>query len=98
MSTPMSARKRMPCLLGNPFLRQPGGVLKGLLNVFSLQVGISLKNLLDRGAIGNLTDDHGHRDAHSTNTRPAAQDLSLKGNSLKHGVSPLSINMGSHPL
>src|SRR5438876_898293 len=41
---------------------QPGGVLKGLLDVLSLQVRVILEDLVEGGAVSDLAHDHGHRD------------------------------------
>jgi len=39
---------------------QPGRILEGLLAVLSLEVRVSLEDLLERSAAGDLPDDHRH--------------------------------------
>lgn len=45
------------------FLGQPAGVVERLLDVLPLEVRIALEDLLDGGAVRDLPDDHGDRDA-----------------------------------
>src|ERR1043166_9365864 len=82
----MSARNRTYCFLSgmNLLLRKPSGIFDGLLNVLLLQVGVTLKDLLKVSPVSDLTNNHRNRDTHSTYARPAAHDLGIKRNSIKH--------------
>ena len=68
---------KFPCLLGtscgNRFqfvdglFRQPGGISQSLLNVFWLQVGIVLDDLIRRHPISYQVQDQRDSDAHPPN-------------------------------
>ena len=60
--------------LSNFLACQPGCVLEGLLNVFSLQVGIPLENLVEAGPVGDLADDHRHGNAHAADAGASSHD------------------------
>src|SRR5258708_32582130 len=73
------------------FSRQPSCVLKGLLNVFLLEVGIVLDDLLD----GRALRDQGHyvadSDPHAADARSAAHDLGAKGDEVESHWVPLLV-------
>jgi hypothetical protein len=76
---------------------EPGRVLKGLLNVLSLQVRVSLQDLLERRTVGDLPDDHRHGDAHPTDACPAAHDLRIEGDPVEHGVPSCHFPLTTRP-
>lgn len=73
----------------NFFVRQPGCILDSLLNIVLLKVWITAEDLFNRCAMGDLTDDYGHADPHSANRRPAAVNLRVECNAIKHSLHSL---------
>jgi hypothetical protein len=59
------------------------GVVHSLLNILGIKVGVFLKELLARNVLSNLFDDDRDRDPHSADAGAAAQDLRVKGDSIK---------------
>ena len=83
------SHRLLGCL--NLFLGEPRRILDCLLDIFALQVRISLKNLLETGAVSDLSDDHGNWNAHPTDTRSAAHDIGIESDSVEHTNPPGSI-------
>src|SRR5262245_19953798 len=65
-------------------LSQPCRILECLLDIRTLQVRIAGENLLGRRAVGDLADDDQNRHTHTTNAGPAAQDVLVEGDAVKH--------------
>jgi hypothetical protein len=64
-------------------LREPGCVFQRLLDVLPLQVGVIAEHLVPARAMGDLADDHGHRNAHPPNRGSPPENLGVKGNSVE---------------
>lgn len=56
-------------------LRQPGGVLNGLLNILPLQIRVAIKNFLKSCAMRYLPDNNGNGNPHVSDARPPAHDI-----------------------
>jgi len=77
---------------------QPGGVLKGLLDVLSLQVRVILEDLVEGGAVSDLAHDHGHRDPHAADARAPAHDPWIESDPVEQKSHPLRHKItGSQP-
>jgi hypothetical protein len=70
------------------FAGKPGRVLYGLRNVLALEVRMVRQDLVERGPVGDLTDDDGHGDAHASNAGPATHDIWIERDSLEHCPFP----------
>src|SRR2546425_75540 len=71
----------------NLFLGKPSGVLDCLLDIFSVQIGISIKYFLESCTVCNLTDNHRNGNPHATDTCSAAHDIGMECDSVEHGTS-----------
>ena len=77
------------------FLGEPGRVFQRLLDVFPFEVGIALEDLVERGAVRNLRDDDRHGDPHPADAGPAAHDLLIERDSVKHGLIVARLRCGA---
>src|SRR4029450_299698 len=59
-------------------LREPGGILDGLLDVVSLEVRIAREDVVEGRPVRDLPPDHRHGDAHTADARAAPHDLGSK--------------------
>ena len=69
---------------------RPRGVLERLDDVLALQIRVSSEDLLDRGAVGDLTHDHRHWDSHAADARPSTHDSRIERDAIQRHVSSSS--------
>ena len=74
------------------FSRQTSCVLEGLLDVFLLEVGIVLDDLLDGCPLRDQGHDMGDSDPHATDARSAAHDLVIKGDAVESHWVPFLVS------
>ncbi len=89
--TPMSAKNRMFSHFlrrADFFLREPSGVLQGLLHVLGLQIRILGQQFVSRSTVSHLADDYGYGNTHSTNAGAASHNHRVKRYTIKHGIHP----------
>jgi len=65
-------------------MSKPRRVLDCLLDVLTLQVGISFQDLLEGRPMGDLAHDDRNGNPHATDARPASHDLRIKCNAVEH--------------
>jgi hypothetical protein len=65
-------------------LREPCGVLDCLLDVLAFEVRVPSENLVERRAVSDLPDDHGHGDPHAANAGAATENGGIEGNPVEH--------------
>jgi hypothetical protein len=58
----------------NLFLREPSGVLHGLLNVSAFQIRIAREDLVKRRPVRYLSDNDGYGDPHAADAGPSTHD------------------------
>src|ERR1700738_1966971 len=65
--------------------RQPCSVFQCLLDIRLLEIGVALQHFVPSGSVGDLADEDRHWNSHATDACPAAHDVGVKGNTVKHG-------------
>src|SRR5207249_9152174 len=65
-------------------LREPSRVAEGLLDVLALEIGVARENLVEGGAVRDLTDDDRDRNPHPANAGAAAHDVGIKCDAVEH--------------
>jgi hypothetical protein len=79
----------------NLLLSEPRGVAECLLDVLPLEVRVSGENLLERGAVSDLADDHRHGDPNAADASPSAEHLGVKRDPVKFH---LDTSVGVHSI
>src|SRR5947199_314730 len=65
-------------------LREPSRVAERLLDVLALEIGVARENLVEGGAVRDLTDDDRDRNPHPADAGAAAHDGGIKCDAIEH--------------
>lgn len=70
-------------------------VFERLLDILPFQIGISLQDFLERGAVRDLSHDDRNGNPHSSDAGPAPHDLRIKCDAIEHGRFPFRDQFGT---
>ena len=70
---------------------EPGRVFDGLLDIPALEIGVAFKNFLERGAVGDLADDHRYGNPHPANAGPSSQNHRVERDAVELQAEPLFV-------